>query len=60
MSDIPQVRPRDMHGLISGVVETHTAIRDSIVTAAQDREAYYAQRDKELNAKARLEGKTTP
>lgn len=59
MSEIPQVRPRDMHGLITGVVETHTAIRDSIVKAATEREKYYAQKDAELNAKARLEGKTT-
>lgn len=60
MSPIPQVKPRNMHGLISGVVETHTAIRDDIANAAAEREAYYAQKNKELNAQARLEGKTAP
>jgi hypothetical protein len=57
--EIPQVKPRDMHALVAGVVETHTAIRDSIIDAATARETYYAQKDKELNAQARLEGKTT-
>lgn len=58
MSEIAQVKPRNMHALISGVVETHTAIRDDIANAAAAREAYYAEKDKELNAQARLEGKT--
>lgn len=58
MTDIPQVKPRNMHDLLSQGVQTHVAIRDSIAQAAQEREAYYADRDKELNAKARLEGRT--
>lgn len=58
MPDIPQVRPRDMHALLSRVVETHAAIRDSIANEALARERYYAEKDKELNAQARLEGKT--
>lgn len=58
MSDIPKVRSRNIHDLLAGVVQTHVAIRDSIAQAAQEREAYYADKDKELNAQARLEGKT--
>lgn len=58
MADMPQVNPRSMRDLLNGVVQTHVAIRDSIVQAAQEREAYYAEKDKELNAQARLEGKT--
>lgn len=58
MADMPQVRPRDMHALLMQTVETHTAVRDNIAEAATKREAYYADLDKELNAQARLEGKT--
>lgn len=58
MVDIPLVNPRDLHGLITGVVQTHTAVRDNIAEAAQEREKYYAEKDQALNAQARLEGKT--
>lgn len=60
MSDMPQVKPRNMQSLISGVVETHTAIRDDIANAAAEREAYYAEKNQALNAQARLEGKAAP
>lgn len=59
MADMPQVKPRDMHTLLSSVVETHTAVRDDIARIAKERETYHANLDKELNARARLEGKTT-
>lgn len=58
MTDMPKVLPRNIHDLLTQGVETHVAIRDSIFTAAKEREAYYAERDKELNAQARLDGKT--
>jgi hypothetical protein len=59
MSDMPQVKPRDMHALLSGLVTAHAAVRDDIANAAEERAKYYADKDKELNAQARLEGKTT-
>lgn len=58
MSDMPQVRPRDMHALMSGVVETHTQVRQHIEDAAAARQKFYEEQDKKLNAQARLEGKT--
>lgn len=57
MSDIPKVNPRNMAALLATGVQTHTAIRDSIIQAADERAAYYADRDKELNADARLKGR---
>ncbi|HEX4921850.1 MAG TPA: hypothetical protein VFV92_14065 [Candidatus Bathyarchaeia archaeon] len=58
MTDMPKVLPRNIHDLLRQGVQTHVDIRDSIVAAAKEREAYYANRDKELNAQARLDGKT--
>ena len=60
MTDMPKVNPRSMHTLIQGVADSHASVRDSIVQAAQEREAYYAEENQRLNAKARLEGKTAP
>lgn len=57
MTDMPKVNPRSMHTLIQGVADSHSGIRDALAQAAQEREAYYAAQNQQLNAKARLEGK---
>jgi hypothetical protein len=59
MADLPIMKPRDMHALIAQTVQTHVEVRDNIANAATAREEYYDKLNKDLNASARLQGKTT-
>lgn len=58
--DMPEVRPRNMADNLAKLVETHVAVQDNIAKAAAERAAYHAERDKKLNAEAKLHGKVNP
>lgn len=58
MTEIPQVNPRNIPDGLASVVETHKQHHQRIHEMARRVAEEHAQRDKELNAQARLDGRT--
>ena len=58
MPDMPQVRPRDMTSGLQKLVETHKQVHAGIRRHAEAHEKTLAERDQQLNASARLDGRT--
>ena len=56
MSDLPQLKSRDMATHLALVAGTHQQIAQGIRERAAEHEAYQAKRDAELNAGAKLRG----
>lgn len=56
--DMPEMKSRDMATHLDAVVETHRVIRQGIQKRAEEHEAYARSRNAELNAGAKLSGKT--
>lgn len=56
MSDLPQLKSRDMATHLALVAGTHQQIVQGIRERAAEHEAYQAKRDAELNAGAKLRG----
>lgn len=58
MPDMPKVNPRNMVEKTMSLVSTHATIREGIHQRATEHQAALEERDRELNAKAKLQGKT--
>lgn len=57
MSDMPELRTRNLGNLIGKVVDTHEQIVTGILDRATEHADYLKSRNAELNAAAKLEGK---
>lgn len=57
MSDMPELKTRNMGKLVETIAGTHQQIAAGILERANQHAEYLKSRDAELNATARLQGK---